>query len=37
VTALRVSPDQQILAVGYEDGTVKLWKLEDKSCQVTFR
>ncbi|XP_078372501.1 WD repeat-containing protein 3-like [Oculina patagonica] len=36
VTALQVSPDQQVLAVGYEDGTVKLWKLEDKSCQVTF-
>ncbi|CAH3183156.1 unnamed protein product [Porites evermanni] len=36
VTALQVSPDQQVLAVGYEDGTVKLWKLQDSLCQVTF-
>ena len=26
-----------ISSCSYEDGTVKLWKLEDKSCHVTFR
>ncbi|KAK2557967.1 WD repeat-containing protein 3 [Acropora cervicornis] len=36
VTALQASPDQQVLAVGYEDGTIKLWRLETKSSQVTF-
>ncbi|CAH3120735.1 unnamed protein product [Pocillopora meandrina] len=36
VTALQVSPDQQVLAVGYEDGSVRLWKLQDNTCQVTF-
>ncbi|XP_068755786.1 WD repeat-containing protein 3-like [Montipora capricornis] len=36
VTALQASPDQQVLAVGYEDGTIKLWRLGDKSSQVTF-
>ena len=28
--------DANILAVGYEDGTIRIWNLESHECQVTF-
>ncbi|KAK3734059.1 hypothetical protein QZH41_015830 [Actinostola sp. cb2023] len=36
VTAMAISINQQNLAVGYEDGSIKIWKLVDGSSQITF-
>ena len=35
VTRLAVSPDQKTLAVGYADGSLRLWQLESRKCLLT--
>ena len=36
VTAITSSPDKKHLAVGYNDGTVKIYDLSSGECMITF-
>ena len=37
VTALCRSPDAETVAVGYSDGSIRVWSLRDGSCEITFQ
>jgi len=37
VTCIRLSPDELHLAVGYHDGSIRIWKLNDGECKTTFQ
>lgn len=36
VSCMTLSPNSKELAVGYQDGTIRLWNLETRDCRVTF-